>query len=169
VLGTAAWLGFLHAAPDIRAALEAHREDWGKLQSIFTSARILGAPLRLAYAAQAALAAAALAVLALACLRRPGAPAEMALTATAAMLCTPHLLDYDLAVTGVPLAWLAAQASTTGWRPYEKAGAVLAFLWPLLARILTQSYDLAIAPLIMLALFTLVLRRARPAPAGAPA
>ena len=160
VLGTAAWAGFLHAAPDIRAALELHEEDWGKLQSVFTSARILGAPLMAAYVVQAALAAVVLIALAAACARRPGAGPETALLATAALLCTPHVLDYDLAVAGVPLAWLARDANRTGWRPWEKIGAGLVYLWPMLGRVLTQSYHLALGPVLLLALFVLLRRRA---------
>jgi alpha-1,2-mannosyltransferase len=159
VLGTAAWAGFLHAAPDIRAALELHEEDWGKLQSIFTTARILGAPLAAAYAVQAALALGVLVALATACARRPGAGPETALLATAALLCTPHVLDYDLAVAGVPLAWLARDADRTGWRPWEKTSAGLVYLWPMLGRVLTQSYHLALGPLLLLGLFVLLRRR----------
>jgi hypothetical protein len=159
VLGTAAWVGFLHAAPDIRAALELHEEDWAKLQSAFTTARLLGAPLAAAYAVQAVLALGVLGALAMACARRPGAGPETALLATAALLCTPHVLDYDLAVAGVPLAWLARDAARTGWRPWEKTGAGLVYLWPMLGRVLTQSYHLALGPVLLLGLFVLLRRR----------
>lgn len=159
VLGTAAWAGFLHAAPDIRAALELHEEDWAKLQSAFTTARLIGAPLVAAYAVQALLALGILVALATACARRPGAGPETALLATAALLCTPHVLDYDLAVAGVPLAWLARDADRTGWRPWEKTGAGLVYLWPMLGRVLTQSYHLALGPVLLLWLFLLLRRR----------
>jgi hypothetical protein len=159
VLGTAAWAGFLHAAPDIRAALELHEEDWAKLQSVFTSARVLGAPLAAAYAVQAVLALGVLVALATVCAKQPGAGPETALLATAALLCTPHVLDYDLAVAGVPLAWLARDANRTGWRRWEKTGAGLVYLWPMLGRVLTQSCHLALGPVLLLGLFVLLRRR----------
>ena len=109
----------LPRAPAIRDALESHREDWGKLQSLFATARLCGASLAGAYGAQALLGVCVAGVSVVLVRRRPGAGAEVAILAAAAMLCTPHLLDYDLAVTGVPLAWLA---SREGWLPYEKAG-----------------------------------------------
>src|SRR5208282_3157245 len=98
-------------------ALENHAEDWTKLQSVFTAVRVFGVPLGVAYAVQIVFAAAVIVALALLAWRRPGAGAEGAALAAAALLCTPHVLDYDLAVAGVPLAWLAAQP---GWLPWEK-------------------------------------------------
>ena len=189
VLGTGAWRGFFDAAPAIRDALENHREDWGKLQSLFATLRILsegwgpgwgpgwvpgwgpggGAGLGAAYAAQAVLAVAVTAVLAMLAWRRPGAGVEVAAMAAAAMLCTPHILDYDLAVTGVPLAWIAAQAMRSGWLDWEKLLAGLAFLWPLVARALTSSGMAPVAPLVLLGLFWLVVRRGRLGPAGVAA
>ena len=168
VLGGAAWTAFFDATPAIRAALEQHAEDWGKLQSLFTTARLLGAPLPLAYLAQAALAAGVLVALACACARRPGAAGEVALMAAAAMLCTPHLLDYDLAVTGVPLAWLAREAAERGWRPWEKLIGAVVFVWPMIGRVLTQSYGVAVAPILLFLLFAVVWRRVRSLPGTAP-
>ncbi len=167
VLGSAAWRGFFAAAPAIRDALENHPEDWGKLQSLFTSLRLWGAPLGVAYVAQLGLAVAVLAVLARLAWRRPGGGAEMAAAAAACVLCTPHVLDYDLAVTGVPLAWIAGRAVRTGWLPWEKAAAGLAFLWPLVARLATQSGAAPVAPVILAALFAVTCRRGWRADAAA--
>jgi hypothetical protein len=160
VLGGAAWRGFFASAPAIRDALESHREDWGKLQSLFATARLCGASLGQAYGAQMLLGVVVAAVTAGLARRRPGAGAEVAILAAAAMLCTPHLLDYDLAVTGVPLAWLARRAAREGWLAYEKLGAALVFAWPLFARLATTSWGLPVAPLVLLGLFALVWRRA---------
>jgi hypothetical protein len=159
VLGNAAWRGFFAAAPAIRDALENHREDWSKLQSLFASLRLLGTGLGPAYGAQLALSAGVVIVLAVLAKRRPGQGPEVALMAAGAMLCSPHILDYDLAVTGVPLAWIAGQACRTGWLPWEKLGAGLVFLWPLVARKLTQSGDAPVAPILLLGLFLLTCRR----------
>ena len=159
VLGRGAWRGFFAAAPAIRAALESHREDWGKLQSLFATVRLCGGPLTLAYAAQALLTAAVAGAAVALAWRRPGGGAEIAVLAAACMLCTPHLLDYDLAVTGVPLAWLACRAAAHGWLPYEKIGAGLAFLWPLVARMATTDWALPLAPFVLGGLYALVCRR----------
>jgi hypothetical protein len=159
VLGATSWQGFWHSLPYVRAALEAHQEDWGKLQSVFTAVRLAGAPLGAAYAAQTLLALALSAGVAAMCWRRPGGSAEMALTAAAALLCTPHVLDYDLAVCAVPLAWVAACAARDGWLPWEKLAASAAFCWPVFARITTRD-GLPLAPIVLLALFAITWRRA---------
>jgi len=155
LLGGAAYRGFVSSLPEVRDALENHQEDWSKLQSLFTAARMLGAPLGAAYAAQVIFAAAVVAVLAFLAWRRPGAGAEGAALAAAALLCTPHVLDYDLAVAGVPLAWLAAQP---GWLPWEKVVAGVAFLWPLVGRMATMAH-MPLGPVVLLGLFFLVARR----------
>jgi alpha-1,2-mannosyltransferase len=157
--GTATWQAFLHAAPVARDALENHPEDWAKLQTLYTTLRLAGAPLWSAYLGQILLAALVLAVVAALAWRRPGGGAEASLMAAGAVLCAPHVLDYDLAVTGAPLAWLALQ-SRTGWLPWEKLLMGAAFLWPLVARIATQSAGLPLGPVILLALFALVAGRA---------
>jgi hypothetical protein len=160
LLGNAAWRGFLGSAAPIRDALENHPEDWGKLQSLFTTLRLWGASLPAAYAAQILLAACVAAVTASIVRRRPGGAPETALMASASMLCTPHILDYDLAATGVPLAWIAGIALRSEWLPWEKALLGLAFLWPLAARLLTQSGMAPLGPFILLGLFGLTCRRA---------
>lgn len=167
VLGTAAWRAFFDAAPRIRLALEQHQEDWAKLQSVFSTTRLLGGSLGLAYAVQAVVAVAVLALLATVCWRQRNAAAQSAIMASAAMLGSPHLLDYDLAVTGVPLAWIARQGAERGWLPWEKTGAALVFLWPLVARVATEKYHVAVAPLVLLVLFALVFRRAWRGPLAA--
>jgi hypothetical protein len=158
VLGTAAWRGFFAAAPIIRDTLENHREDWGKLQGIYTTVRVMGGPLAAAYGAQLAVAAVVLVILAAMAWRRPGGRGEMAAMTAGAMLCTPHILDYDLAAVGVPLAWLAASAARDGWLPWEKLVAGLVFLWPLVARIVTPE-GVAVAPVLLGLLFWVVVRR----------
>jgi hypothetical protein len=160
ILGIGAWHGFFAAAPAIREALESHREDWGKLQSVFAAVRIGGASLAAGYGAQAVVSVCVMIAVVTLARRRPGGGAEMAALAAAAMLCTPHILDYDLAVTGVPLAWLAGRAANGGWLPYEKVGAGVVFLWPLVARAATSAWGLPVAPLILAGLLVLVFRRA---------
>jgi hypothetical protein len=160
ILGLPAWHGFMAGAPAIRQALEHHPEDWSKLQSLFTVVRLAGGGLGTAYAAQFVLALGVVSVLAWVAWQRPGGGPEVAVMVGAAMLCTPHILDYDLAASGVALAWIASQAIQGGWLPWEKLLAGVAFLWPLVARALTQSGTAPLAPLILLGLFGLAVRRA---------
>ncbi len=119
-LGTAVWLGFLHAGPMMREVLDG-ADTYPRMLSTYAALRILHARPDLAYASQAVMSAACLAGLARLAWHRPGAGPEMAAAACAAMLCTPYLLDYDLVCLAVPTAWLAGEAGRNGWRPWERS------------------------------------------------
>ena len=160
IFGTDVWWAFLHAARLAQSGLADNRAGWNNLQSLFAAARLAGAPVWLAYGLQAVLAATVLAALALIARRRPGGGAEAALVSAAAVLCTPYVLDYDLALAGAPLAWLAARAQRGGWLPWEKLLCGAAFLWPLVARQASAKAGLPLGPLILLGLFAMVARRA---------
>jgi len=165
ILGWQSWTGFFAVKPMIQAALELHREDWGRLVSAHTFMRELGFGLGAAYAAQAVTAAAALAVLAWFAARRPDGRMLAALMAAATLLVPPHLLDYDLAAEAVPLLVIASAAMAGGWLAWEKTVAGAAFMLPLLGRLATDS-NIPIGPPILIGLFVLVCRRARLQEAG---
>lgn len=158
VLGRACWEAFLRSTQLAGAVLEHDRGDWGKLQSVFTTVRLWGGSLAAGFGAQGLATVAVVALVAVAAWRRPDGRAAIALAASGALLCTPHLLDYDLAIAGVPLAYVAAEASRTGWRRWEKACLSAAFVWPLLGRLLTLS-GVALAPFVLAGLFAVTLRR----------
>jgi hypothetical protein len=65
----------------------------------------------------------------------------------------------------VPMAWILAQATTSGFRPWEKAILFAAFLLPLLSRPLAMRLGAPVAPLVLGALYVVTLRRT-PAFAG---
>ncbi|HXZ15096.1 MAG TPA: hypothetical protein VEH77_03845, partial [Roseiarcus sp.] len=165
-----AWAGFLHGGAIAREALE---KDWigdQKMQSVFAATRLLGAPLGFAYALQGLAALAALAALApLASRAHPG-PAAAAAVVPASLLASPFLLDYDLMLIAIPLAWLAGEGRRTGFLPWEKAGLIAGFLLPLVSRLAATAVGLPLGPPTMAAVFALALRRCRlPATAGAAA
>ena len=95
---------------------------------------------------------------------------------TAALLASPYLLDYDLVLLAIPLAWMAREGVRTGFRPWEKLALLAGFVLPVVSRTIASGLGLPLAPLVIGALFVLVLRRgleaapiARPAPlSGAP-
>ncbi len=162
-LGGAAWRGFLANVALARAVLEAGLVGYPKMASSFAAARLLGAGAAAAYAVQAFVAAAALAAVLLVTRRRPGAGPEIAVLATAACLATPFLLDYDLMVLAVPLAWMARLIAQDGGRPWEKPVMAAAFALPLLARPLALHAGVPVAPLVVAGLLMVVVRRARDA------
>ncbi len=159
-LGTAPWLGFFNSMADARDMVEGGMKDQAKMQGVFTAARLLHASVPVAYGIQALVAVATLAALATVCVRRPGVRAEGAALATAALLCTPYLVDYDLPCMAVPMAWVVAEASRSAWRPGEKLVLLAAYLLPLLAVGIAHFSGVVLTPWVIAALFFIVLRRA---------
>lgn len=160
VFGFDTWRGFLADSALARATLEQGLVEPGKMASAFAAVRVLGGPVALAYAVQALVALAVGAALVWTIRRRPRSAAEAPLIVLAAALVSPFLLDYDLAITAFPLAWLAGQGLAGGFRPWEKLTLLAAYVLPLAARGLALNAHLPLAPVVLAALFALILRRA---------
>lgn len=91
--------------------------------------------------------------------RSPGRNCEGALIGATAALASPHLFDYDLAVLTVPLAWLLREGSRTGFLPRERIAMLVAFILPAVSRGLAGALLLPIAPVVVGAILTLIVRR----------
>lgn len=160
VFGWPTWRAFLADSALARATLTQGLVDPAKMQSVYAALRVLHCPAGPAYAAQGVATILVLGAVLLAGLRRPGPRAEAVLLAAASVLCTPFLLDYDLAILSVPLAWVTAEAQRSGWRPWEKIVLLGAYVVPLLSRTLAMQAGLPVAPAVLGALLVVVLRRA---------
>jgi hypothetical protein len=158
-LPAATWGAFLAQQTVIRRVLE-YSSIAHLAITPFAALRVAGAGLAAAYAGQAVCTAICLALVILAAWRRPGPQAELAIVAAAALLAPPFAMDYDLAVTLVPAAWLFAQAEPNHWRPWEKLTLATLYLLPLFTRALAIATPLQPAPLVLGALLWLVWRRA---------
>ena len=159
--GMETWRAFFVFAEYTRAiVLEAGETGWHKIQSVFSWARMWGAPVTLAYAIQGAVTLAVAA--AMIWLWR--SPASFALKAAAlclaAILTTPYSIDYDLMVLAPAIAFLTIDGLARGFAPWEKSA--LAFLWavPLIARSFAQVTLIPLGVIAMLVVFGLILRRA---------
>ncbi len=164
--GLSTWRGWLAVSPLARRALE---EDWvgsEKMQSAFAAVRLLHGGLALAYGVQAAVALAAAAVLVQVMRRRaaarfaPDALAQGAARATASLLASPFMLDYDLMFLALPLAWLVREQSNGGALPWEKTAMLAAFLLPLISRLVAARLGIPLGPPIVFVLLLVVARRA---------
>jgi arabinofuranan 3-O-arabinosyltransferase len=158
--GTESWLGFLgHIGQSSQAVFADGKADWGKLQTAFGAVRTLGGSETLAWATQGLVA--LLTAAAVAALWRSDAAFEIKAAAlgTGALLATPYLYMYDLAVLAVPLAFLIRLGRTQGFRDdgfrdYELASIgiacalMLAFIVPFLKVPLGFAAVLIVAALI---------------------
>jgi hypothetical protein len=160
VFGEAAWLGFFSITPVAQAVLKSGAVGFAKMVSMFAAARLLGADVVGAGVAQACTSVLALSVVVTVARRRPGPKAEGAALAIGGCLATPFLLDYDLMLLLIPLAWVASVAQAEGYLPWEKLVLACAFLLPLVARPLASFAGLPIAPCVLMALLWIVARRA---------
>jgi Glycosyltransferase family 87 len=104
--------------------LEQGGTGWEKIQSVFSAARMWGATVHTAYAVQLALGLCLAA--SLAWLWRSDAAFELkaAALATGSLLATPYVLDYDLVVLAVAIAYLAPHGLARGFSDFRSA------FWP---------------------------------------
>jgi len=158
-VGTDGYLAFLHNGALAQATLDQGLVSPDKMQSLFAALRLLGAPSSVALSVQII---AALAVLGSAAwiVRRhkPDAAAFCSLMVTATLPLSPFLLDYDLMLLAVPLGWLAVTGLRDGFRPWEKVALLILFVWPLFARAVAASLHLPLTPVLLLALYALIVR-----------
>ena len=157
VLGPDSWRAFFETSALARAALEQDLVGYAKMQSVYAAVRLAGAGPVAAWALQGG--ALALAVAVLWKTRRCTEAARGAALACATLVATPFLLDYDLTLLAVPLAWMAAQGLSHGFRPWEKLVLVAAFILPWVARPLALATEVAVGPALIIVLLLLVARR----------
>jgi alpha-1,2-mannosyltransferase len=169
VFGWPTWAGFLSTSALARAALEQEMVGSAKMQSVFAAVRLWHGPVAAGYALQAIAALAVAAGVAVVFHRRRNDPAAVAVLTAGTLLASPFLLDYDLTLAAIPLAWLFAQGTRNGFRPWEKAGLLAAFVLPLVSRTVATLAHIPLGPPVMAVLFILVLRRARTGPTAQPA
>lgn len=171
VFGPEAWQAFIANSTTARAALEDGLVGFGKMQSSFAGVRLIGGSISLAWVVQGATALIAVAGLWAVLRKRSSGPddpslapgggtAEGAALACATLLTTPFLLDYDLTLLAIPLAWLFVQARREGFLPWERLLLVFVFVLPLLTRPLAMELGVPATPVVIAALLLCVMRRA---------
>ncbi len=161
LFGMKVWVAFAESTKFTRViVLEAGDTGWEKIQSVFSAVRMWGGSIDAAYAAQAALALAAAVSLVWLWRSRAADELKSAALACACLLATPYVLDYDLVVLAVAIAFFARHGLAHGFRDYEIS--VLAFVWlvPLITRSVAGVTGLPLGLIAMLALYALTLRRA---------
>jgi alpha-1,2-mannosyltransferase len=161
VFGYSVWHAFALFSEFTRTVvLEQGNTGWYKIQSVFAWARMWGAPIPLAYAAQGVTIIAIGA--AIAWLWRSAAPYPLKAAALclATILATPYSFDYDMMVLAPAIAFFAIDGFTRGFRPWEKTALAALWLVPLVARSVAQLTFIPLGVPAMLVVFILILRRA---------
>jgi len=161
-LGIAIWHAFAASTTFTQTVvLEAGGTGWEKIQSIFSAVRMWGGSVPLAYAAQTILATALAATLAWLWHSDAAYELKAAALAVACLLATPYVLDYDLVVAGLAIAFLARLGLISGFRGFELSLLSAAWLAPLLTRIAAKSIAIPVGLLVLQVLYVAILWRAR--------
>ena len=159
-LGSGVWHAFLDSMNFTQTiVLEQGDTGWEKIQSIFSAMRNFGASVPTAYAVQGALA--LMLAASLAWLWHGDAAFELKASALAAgsLLATPYVLDYDLVVLAVAIAFFARHGLRCGFRDFEISLLAAAWIVPLLSRAVAGATGVPLGLIVMLTLYGLVLRR----------
>jgi len=131
--------------------------------TVFGAIRLHGGSLALAYGAQAAVTVAAAFMLLRALWQRPpgarSGRAEVAAIAACVPFCSPFMLEYDLIVLAVPMAWLLGEALRDGFRRGEFAALVAAYLAPALFKVWAFDNALKLGVIFAAALLLVVVLR----------
>jgi hypothetical protein len=160
-LGSGVWHAFADSTNFTQTiVLEQGNTGWEKIQSVFSAARSWGADIKTAYAIQGMLA--LMLASSIAWLWQSDAAFELKASAlaTASLLATPYVLDYDLVVLAVAIAFLARHGFSSGFRDYEVSLLGASWIVPLLARGVAGISGFPLGLIVMLALYGFTLHRA---------
>lgn len=160
VLGTGTLAAFLGRLPQVGHWVANNQLPQEKMPTMFAGALRLGADPALAYALQAAMAAFAMAGVIWLWRGTADRALKNAGLCAASLMVSPYLFDYDLAWLALPIAWFAAYALQRGWHVGERNLLALTWLAPLLVVPLAQAMRFGPTPLLIAALFGVILRRA---------
>jgi len=169
-LGSGVWHAFIDSMTFTQTVvLEQGDTGWEKIQSVFSAVRMWGASVPAAYAIQTALA--LMLAASLAWLWQSDAAFELkaAALATASLLATPYVLDYDLVALAVAIAFFASHGLNRGFRNYEISLLAAAWIVPLLSRVIAGVTGIPLGLMVLLALYVFIVRRAVLERAGAVA
>ena len=160
-LGAGVWHAFADSMTFTQTVvLEQGGTGWEKIQSAFSAVRMWGAGVHLAYAVQMALA--LLLAASLAWLWQSDTAFELKASALASgsLLATPYVLDYDLVVLAVAIAFFVRHGMDRGFRSFEISVLAAAWIVPLLTRGIAGVTGIPLGLLALLATYIFTLRRA---------
>lgn len=134
-LGGSIWHAFTDSMNFTQTiVLEQGGTGWQKIQSIFSAVRAWGVGVPIAYAVQASLLVSLAASLAWLWHSDAAFELKAAALAVGSLLATPYVLDYDLVVLAVAIAFFARYGLDRGFRDFEISLLAAAWIVPLLSR-----------------------------------
>jgi hypothetical protein len=132
-----------------------------KIISVFSQAKLVGAPTAIAYGAQALAAIAAAAGVIFVWRRAVPFALKAATLILATFVAIPYALEYDLVLLAPAIAFLIDDAMRTGFRDYEKSALVIAFLTPGIARMATNATHVSLGLVVIVMFLAFLALRVR--------
>jgi alpha-1,2-mannosyltransferase len=161
VFGVDLWLAFAASTETSRKLLlEQGDVGFEKLQSVFAAVRMWGGGIPLAYAVQGVASAAVVCGTAWIWRSACGRDLKAALLVIATLLASPHVLDYDLVMLALAIAFTVSAGFASGFRTFEISLLAAAWIAPLLSRGVAGVTGIPLGLLVLLALYVFTLRRA---------
>lgn len=158
--GADVFAAFWHSLGMARRVVMEGAPGFHKIQSVYAGLRLAGVPMAVANAVQMLVTlGAAVAVVAL-WRSRAAFELKAAGLIIASLIATPYFLDYDLVVLAPAIAFLAAHGLRHGFAPWEVSMLTALWVLPLAARSIAEATYVSLTPIILIAAFGLVLRRA---------
>lgn len=159
ILGWPVWQAFFDNLPLTREVIiEQGKTGWEKIMSPFSAVRSWGVDIGPAYLVQAAFTLTAIA--ATLWLAWKGRPAlRNAAIASAVLIATPYVLDYDYVVLLLGIAFLWKDGEEQNWGSWEKTLLALAWIAPLFARALAEATLIPLGLITALAVLAIAVRR----------
>ncbi len=160
-LGGGVWHAFADSMTFTQTVvLEQGDTGWEKIQSIFSAARMWGASVHTAYAIQSALALTLAATLAWLWHGDAALELKASALATSSLLATPYVLDYDLVVLAVAIAFFARHGLARGFCSFEISLLAAVWIMPMLSRGIAGVTGIPLSLLVLSTFYVFTLRRA---------
>lgn len=157
--GTEPWVAFWNDSVALLSMLDTGAPSWSSMPSLYATLRLLGLGAGFAYTLHIIVALAVAGLVGWIWWRGPSLPLRAAVLVTGALIFTPFLHDYDLAVLAIPLAMLAMDGFVRGWLAGEREILALAWFMPLVTTSFALAINLQIGAVILIALFAVAVRR----------
>jgi alpha-1,2-mannosyltransferase len=159
VFGASVWHGFYDSLFFASRILESGLFPYYKVQSAFAATRLLGGSPTIALTVQI-LTALAAAVILIMCWRYcSNSSLKNAALAAAIPLATPYLLDYDLMIVALAMAWLVQAQRQDHALAWEGTALAVSALVPLVSRTIAAYTHVLLAPFAVAALFAVIVFR----------
>lgn len=165
--GVTTWREFVANVPDTTHHILEHGEiGFSKIQSVFSGVRMWGSSVAVSYAIQLMVSVVSGAAVVWIWSKPVRFPLKASALVVGTLLAIPYLVDYDLVLLSIPLAWLAVDAVNGSFLPWEKSLLALAWGFPVFARLIATKASLPLAPVVLVAVMIAIGRRALAAPVG---